>query len=31
MRALALMWDNASWHTSQRSRTWIRDHNRQVK
>jgi hypothetical protein len=31
MRALLLVWDNASWHTSQRVRTWIRDHNHQVK
>jgi DDE superfamily endonuclease len=31
MRALLLVWDNASWHSSQRVRTWIRDHNRQVK
>jgi hypothetical protein len=31
MRALLLVWDHASWHTSQRVRTWIRDHNRQVK
>jgi transposase len=31
MRALLLVWDNASWHTSQRVRTWIGDHNRQVK
>jgi DDE superfamily endonuclease len=31
LRALLLVWDNASWHTSQRVRTWIRDHNRQVK
>jgi hypothetical protein len=31
MRASLPMWDNASWHTSQRVRTWIRDHNHQVK
>jgi transposase len=31
LRALLLVWDNASWHTSQQVRTWIRDHNRQVK
>jgi hypothetical protein len=31
MRVLLLVWDNASWHTSQRVRTWIRQHHRQVK
>jgi len=31
LRALLLVWDNASWHTSQRVRAWIRDHNRQVE
>jgi len=30
-RVLALIWDNASWHISQAVRTWIREHNRQVK
>lgn len=30
-RAWLLIWDNASWHTSQQVRTWIREHNRQVK
>ncbi len=30
-RALLLVWDNASWHKSQIVRTWIRQHNRQVK
>jgi hypothetical protein len=30
-RALFLVWDNASWHVSQRVRTWLRDHNQQVK
>jgi len=30
-RTLVLIWDNASWHKSQKVRTWIRDHNRQVK
>jgi hypothetical protein len=30
-RALLLVWDNASWHTSKRVREWIREHNRQVK
>lgn len=29
--ALLLVWDNASWHISQRVRTWIRAHNRLVK
>ena len=29
--ALLLVWDNASWHISREVRTWIRDHNRQVK
>lgn len=28
---LAMIWDNARWHTSQAVRTWIREHNRQVK
>jgi DDE superfamily endonuclease len=31
MHAILLVWDNASWHTSQWVRTWIREHNRQVK
>jgi hypothetical protein len=26
-----LIWDNASWHKSQAVRTWVREHNRQVK
>jgi transposase len=30
-RALLLVWDNASWHTSQLMRTWLRTHNRHVK
>jgi len=30
-RALLLIWDNASWHESQIVRTWLRQHNRQVK
>jgi hypothetical protein len=30
-RALLLVWDNASWPTSQTVRTWLRTHNRQVK
>jgi hypothetical protein len=31
IRALLLVWDNASWHISQEVRTWVHDHNRQVK
>jgi transposase len=30
-RALLLVWDNASWHASQRVRAWIKAHNRQAK
>ena len=30
-RALLLVWDNASWHVSQRVRAWIQAHNRQAK
>jgi hypothetical protein len=30
-RALLLVWDNASWHISKEVRTWVREHNRQVK
>jgi transposase len=30
-RAVLLVWDNASWHASQIVRTWLRQHNRQVK
>lgn len=30
-RAWLLIWDNASWHISQTMRTWIREHNQQVK
>src|SRR5262249_17946096 len=29
--ALLLVWDNASWHVSQRVRAWIKTHNRRVK
>lgn len=29
--AWLLIWDNASWHTSKEVRTWVRQHNRQVK
>ena len=31
IKALLLVWDNASWHTSHEVRTWVRDHNRRVK
>jgi len=30
-RFIVLFWDKASWHTSKRTRTWIRDHNRRAK
>jgi hypothetical protein len=30
-RALLLIWDNASWHTSGRVRRWIKAHNQRVK
>lgn len=30
-RVLALVWDNATWHISQAVRSWIQEHNRQVK
>ncbi len=30
-KAWLLVWDNASWHTSQAVRRWIRTHNRTVK
>src|SRR5579875_893906 len=30
-RAWLLIWDNASWHYSKIVRTWIREHNQQVK
>jgi transposase len=30
-KALLLVWDNASWHLSQRVRAWIKKHNRQAK
>jgi transposase len=29
--ALLLVWDNASWHVSKAVKTWISEHNRQVK
>lgn len=28
---LAMIWDNARWHTSKAVRTWVREHNRNVK
>lgn len=28
---LAMIWDNARWHTSKAVRTWIREHNQSVK
>jgi hypothetical protein len=31
IRALLMVWDNASWHISREVRHWIREHNRQVK
>jgi transposase len=30
-KALLLVWDNASWHVSQRVRAWIKAHNRRAK
>lgn len=30
-RALFMIWDNASWHTSREVRDWIKAHNRKVK
>jgi hypothetical protein len=30
-RVFVLVWDNASWHISQKVRSWIRNHNRRVK
>jgi hypothetical protein len=30
-RVWVLIWDNASWHISKAVRTWIHEHNRQVK
>jgi len=30
-QALFLVWDNASWHDSAAVRSWLREHNRQVK
>jgi transposase len=30
-RVVVIIWDNASWHLSQRIRRWIRDYNRAAK
>jgi len=30
-KALVLIWDNASWHTSKEVRRWLGKHNREVK
>ena len=30
-KALFLIWDSASWHTSHEVRSWISSHNRGVK
>lgn len=30
-KALFLIWDNASWHTSEKVRQWIKEHNRKAK
>ena len=30
-RVLVLIWDNATWHKSQKVRSWIREHNVEVK
>jgi transposase InsO family protein len=30
-KALLLVWDNASWHISKAVRSWLGEHNRQVK
>jgi hypothetical protein len=30
-RSWLLIWENASWHSSQIVRTWIREHHQQVK
>ncbi len=31
VRVLALVWDSASWHLSQKVRAWLEEHNRHVK
>ncbi len=30
-KALLLVWDNPSWHTSEEVKCWIGEHNRRVK
>lgn len=30
-KALLMVWDNASWHTSRMVQTWLQEHNRSVK
>jgi hypothetical protein len=30
-QALLMVWDNASWHSSQAVRQWMREHNREVR
>lgn len=30
-RYIALFWDKASWHTSHKTRTWLRTYNRTAK
>ena len=30
-QALLLVWGNASWHDSQRVRSWVKEHNPKVK
>ena len=31
IKVLALVWDNASWHISQKVRQWIKEHNKKAK
>jgi transposase len=31
LRFIVLIWDKAPWHTSKRTRSWIRDYNRRAK
>src|SRR5262249_3016494 len=31
VRAVLLLWDNASWYISAAVRTWLREHNRRAK
>jgi len=30
-KAVVLVWDNATWHKSQKVRSWINEHNRKAK